>query len=173
MASICWGHVKEGLILSFLRGSSQHDYFTFTLLHAPVLHCWWLTPFQPAAAFWTFWQKCWALQSSHCHCFLWALLPVLGLMNECLHLFLLLPRLTQKSFHMLYMEGLGLASWPPGSLPCSLALLQNQLIFSWQRTLTCILVNPSHSQEMESAEIILVTAKGIHRADRSKVTVGC
>lgn len=64
--------------------------------------------------------------------------------DECLlHLFLPLPRLTQKSFHVLYMEGLGLASWLPGSFPCSLALLQNQLIFFWQCTLTCILI--SHS----------------------------
>lgn len=61
MGHIWWGHVKEGLIVAFLRDSSHHDYFTFTLLHAPALHCWWLTPFQPAAASWTFWQKCWAL----------------------------------------------------------------------------------------------------------------
>lgn len=93
--------------------------------------------------------------------------------DECLlHLFLLLPRLTQKSFYMLYVEGLGLARWPPGSFPCSLSLLQNQLIFSWQLTLICILLNPSHSQEKKSPEIILVTAKRIHRAVRSKLTLG-
>lgn len=94
--------------------------------------------------------------------------------DECLlHLFLPLPRLTQKSFHVLYMEGLGLASWLPGSFPCSLALLQNQLIFFWQCTLTCILISHSHSQEMESPEMILVTAKRIYRTVRSELTLGC
>lgn len=109
----------------------------------------------------------------HCHRFPWALSPALGLMDVFSTSSCPLLRLSHGSFYMLYVEGPVLASWPPGSFPCSVAPLQDQLIFFWQHTLTCIMVNPSHSQETDSPEMILVTAKTIHRAARSELTFDC
>lgn len=166
---------KEVTLTTF--GCPSHcDYFSCTPCYASGLCLRWLIPFQSAAACWPFWQKTLSLQSAAP--FYWCqfpreLSPVLHLINVSFTSSRSLFRFAHARLYALYMEGTVLASWPPGSVPCSLAPLQHQLTFFWQLSLTFLLVNPSHSQETVRPEIIVAAAKTIYRAARSGLTLGC